>query len=297
METENRFLAIKYMLFSSFLFAIMGIFVKDLSNSMSSVEIAFFRNIFGVIIISYSVYKTPFTHIGGKLSLLIFRGIMGFIALLAFFYNIAHISLADAMTFSKTAPIFTAIFAFLFLNEKLNIWQTLSIIFGFVGILFVIQPDGLNLNKTDLLGIFSGVGAGLAYTSVRELRKYYDARAIVLSFTIIGTVTPAILLVVGSFYTAPEYLDFMIAPIVIPTIDNLFSIVVLGILATFAQIFMTKAYGETKAGIVGTISYSNIIFSLIIGIFILNEGVPNLYTFFGIFLIIGSGVLIAKLKD
>ena len=284
------------MLFSSFLFAIMGIFVKDLSNSMSSVEIAFFRNIFGVVIISYSVYKTPFIHIGGKLWLLIFRGTMGFIALLAFFYNIANISLADAMTFSKTAPIFTAIFAFMFLNERLNLPQVLAIIFGFVGIVFVIQPDGLTLTKTDLLGIFSGVGAGLAYTSVRELRKYYDARAIVLSFTIIGTVGPAILLIIGSFYQAPEYLDFMVAPIVIPTVDNLFSIIALGVLATFAQIFMTKAYGETKAGIVGTISYSNIIFSLIIGIFILGEGIPNLYTFLGIFLIISSGVLVSRLK-
>jgi len=275
----------------------MGIFVKDLSDSMSSVEITFFRNIFGVAIILYSVYRNPFTHIGGKLSLLIFRGTIGFIALLAFFYNIANIPLAEAMTFSKTAPIFTSLFAYIFLSEKLNFWQILSIFLGFIGMIFIIQPNGFEMSKTDLLGVFSGVGAGLAYTSVRELRKYYDSRAIVLSFTVIGTIAPAILLIIGSFYKVPEYLDFLIAPIVIPNYDDLISIFALGILATFAQIFMTKAYGETKAGIVATVSYSNILFSLFIGIFILNEPIPNFLSFIGIFLIVFSGVLVSKLKN
>lgn len=280
------------MLFSSFLFAIMGVFVKDLSESMSSLQIAFFRNFFGVVIILYSVYRTPFAQKGGKLWLLIFRGLMGFTALLAFFYNIAHIPLADAMTFSKTAPIFTALFAFIFLNEKLNLFQVLAIIVGFVGIIFIIQPNGLTLSKSDILGIFSGVGAGLAYTSVRELRNYYDSRAIVLSFTVVGTVSPAILLVIGTLFETPQYLDFMLAPIIVPTLEQLPTIVILGVLATFAQIYMTKAYGETKAGIVATVSYSNILFSLLLGIFIVGDEVPNIYTFGGIILIILSGIFV-----
>jgi drug/metabolite transporter (DMT)-like permease len=290
---DNMFRGIRYMLLSSFLFAIMGVFVKELSETISSIEIAFFRNFFGVVIIAYSVYRTPLVQQGGKLWLLIFRGVMGFIALLAFFYNIAHISLADAMTFSKTAPIFTALFAFLFLNERLNLFQVIAIIFGFVGIIFVIQPDGLTFTKTDILGVFSGVGAGLAYTSVRELRKHYDSRAIVFSFAMVGTISPAILLVIGTLVQTPDYLDFMFAPIVIPTVEQLPSIVILGVLATFAQIYMTKAYGETKAGIVATVSYSNILFSMFLGIFLLNEGVPNLYTFLGIFMIVASGVLVS----
>lgn len=50
--------------------------------------------------------------------MLIFRGVAGFLALLMFFYNISQISLAEAMTFSKTSPIFTAIFAYIFVKEK-----------------------------------------------------------------------------------------------------------------------------------------------------------------------------------
>ncbi|MDH5465540.1 MAG: DMT family transporter, partial [Thiovulaceae bacterium] len=105
-----------YMLFAAMLFAFMGAFAKVLSDDISSLEIVFFRNVFGVFLILLTVWKTPMSHVGGKPWLLFFRGFMGFTALLAFFYNIAHIPLADAMTFSKTSPIFTAIFAFLFLS-------------------------------------------------------------------------------------------------------------------------------------------------------------------------------------
>jgi drug/metabolite transporter (DMT)-like permease len=294
LQHDNLSLGIKYMLLSSFLFAVMGIFVRELSDTMSSLEITFFRNVFGVAIILYTVWRNPFNQVGGKLLLLIFRGAMGFIALLAFFYNVAHIPLADAMTFSKTAPIFTAIFAYLFLSEKLNIYQVLAILVGFIGIIFIIQPNGLTFTKTDILGVFSGVGAALAYTSVRELKKYYDSRAIVLSFTVVGTVSPIILLTIGTLFQTPDYLDFMLAPLVIPTVDDIFPIIMLGLLATAAQILMTKAYGEAKAGVISTISYSNIIFSTILGTLFLNDSFPNIYTILGMALIILSGVIVSR---
>ena len=114
-QIKNLNKGVQYMLIASFTFAIMGAFAKLASNHMSSLEVVFFRNIAGVILVGIAVWKSPLTNKGGKPWLLFFRGFMGFIAVLAFFYNIAHISLGDAMTFSKTSPIFTAIFAWLFL--------------------------------------------------------------------------------------------------------------------------------------------------------------------------------------
>jgi len=69
-----------------------------------------------------------------------------------------------------------------------------------------------------------------------------------------------------------------------------------GIFATISQLLMTKAYEFTKAGIVGTISYSNIVFALIIGIS-LGDPIPNLWTILGIILVIASGLLVALAKD
>ncbi|NOQ32237.1 MAG: EamA family transporter [Helicobacteraceae bacterium] len=282
-----------YMLFASFLFAIMGAFAALASRELSSLEVVFFRNIFGVAIIGYSVYRTPLVQNGGKPLLLLFRGTMGFLALLAFFYNIAHIPLADAMTFSKTSPIFTAIFAYIFLKEKLSFFGWLAVAIGFVGIVFITGAS-LTLTKHEWLGIFSGVGAALAYTSVRELREYYDTRAIVLSFMGVGSIAPLLLLAVSPYVNAPS-LDFLFAEFIMPSTTTWFYLVAMGILATGAQLFMTKAYGASKAGIVGVVSYTNIIFSVLVGL-LLGDAFPTNEMLLGIFFIILAGVLVAKFK-
>ncbi len=287
-------LAIRYMLFASFLFAFTGAFAKLLSSYMSSLEVVFFRNISGVVIIIISIYKVPLAQKGGKPLLLFIRGLIGFLALLMYFYNIAHISLAEAQTFTKTAPIFTAIFAYIFIKEKLGVKAWIGVFIGFIGILFITKFTGVNLSKTDWLGVLSGVGAGLAYTSIRELKNYYDSRAIVLSFMLVGTIGPILLMILGEFITTNS-LDFMIAKFIMPSGIMWFYIIGLGVTATLSQLFMTKAYMSAKGGIVGTISYSNIIFSIIIGMF-LGDRFPDILVIFGIMLIILSGVLVASKK-
>ncbi|WP_428737534.1 DMT family transporter [Sulfurimonas sp.] len=283
-----------YMLIASFTFAIMGAFAKLASESMSSLEVVFFRNIAGVILVGFAIWKKPLTSKGGKPLLLFFRGFMGFVALLAFFYNIAHIPLGDAMTYSKTSPIFTAIFAWMFLQEKLSLKAWGAIGLGFVGIIFITQPSEIGFTKYDLLGIFSGVGAALAYTSIRELKNYYDTRAIVLSFMGVGTLGPIVLFLVSPYLNIPE-LDFMLGSFVMPQGVVWVYVIAMGILATISQLLMTKAYGYTKAGIVGTVSYSNIIFSICVGM-LLGDAFPSMSTTIGICLIIVAGVMVARSK-
>ena len=294
-KNNNTTLAIKYMLLSSFLFAFTGGFAKELSAYMSSVEVVFFRNISGVIIILYAIYKKPLQQTGGKFLLLFMRGLIGFAALLMYFYNIAHIPLAEALTFNKISPIFTALFSYLLLKEQLSKLAWSGVFVGFIGVLFITGFDIANLSKTDWLGIFSGIGAGLAYTSIRELRKYYDNRAIVLSFMLVGSIGPIILMIIGSFVNIPS-LDWIISPFIIPQNIAWVYIVGLGGFATLSQIYMTKAYSLAAGGIVGTISYSNIAFAIIVGS-ILGDSFPSLYVIFGIILIVLSGILVTYNKS
>lgn len=282
------------MLLASLMFAFMGAFAKLSSQHMSSLEVVFFRNIFGVILIGIAVLKTPMQQKGGRPWLLFFRGFMGFVSLLAFFYNIAHIPLGDAMTWSKTSPIFTAIFAWLFLSEKLSLKAWIAIALGFGGIIFIMQPSGIGLSKYDLLGLFSGVGAALAYTSIRELKNYYDTRAIVLSFMGVGTLGPIVLFGVSEFVHMPE-LDFMLGTFVMPSGVVWLYVIGMGLFATISQMLMTKAYSETKAGIIGAISYTNILFSIFVGV-MLGDPLPSFIMACGIFLIVLAGVLVAKAK-
>lgn len=292
MEQNDTNLAIKYMLIASLLFAFTGGFAKELSNYMSSIEVVFFRNISGVIIVFYAIYKSPLNQKGGRPLLLMSRGLVGFSALLMYFYNIANIPLAEAITFSKTSPIFTAIFSYLLLREKLSAFAWSGIFVGFFGVLFITGFDITSLDKTDWLGILSGVGAGLAYTSIRELKNYYDTKVIVLSFMLAGTIGPIILMIIGEFYTTPM-LDWVVAPFIMPTGFAWVLILGLGLSATFMQIYMTKAYSLAKGGIVGTVGYSNIIFSIIIGM-MLGDDFPSTIILTGIGFIILSGIMVTK---
>ena len=160
--------------------------------------------------------------------------------------------------------------------------------------MFITQPSTIGFTKYDALGIFSGVGAALAYTSIRELKNYYDNRAIVLSFMGVGTVGPIILFIISSYISIPE-LDFMLGTFVMPQGVVWFYVIFMGIFATISQLLMTKAYGETKAGIVGAVSYTNIVFSIAVGV-LLGDSLPNIITTIGILFIIFSGIMVARSK-
>lgn len=280
------------MLFASFCFAVMGAFAKELSTYMDSLEVVFFRNIIGVVLIGATFFHYPVKQVGGKPFLLFFRGFMGFMALVAFFYNIAHISLADAMTFSRTSPMFTALLAYWFLKEKLGVKEIIALVIGFLGVVFIMKPNGLRLDLTDVLGLLSGFGAALAYTSVRELKKYYDTRVIVLSFMLTGSIGPLVLMGANDFI-AVDSLSFLQAEFVVPDIKMWGLIIGLGASATLAQTYMTRAYGVTKAGIVGAVSYANILFSLLLGVVLMGDALPDFTGAFGILLVIIGGVLVA----
>jgi len=285
---------ILYMLLASLSFAFMGGGVKMISH-LPSVEITLFRNIFGVAIIVFALLKNPSNSKGGKPFLLFFRGFMGFLALLAFFYNMANIPLGVAVTYNKTSPIFLAFFAWFFFREQLPKSAILALIFGFLGLVLIAKPDGFSFSKYDILGLFSGIGAALAYTSIKELKNHYDTREIALSFMLVGTIGPIILMLLSQFYTFDKSLDFIFSKFVMPSGVDWIYIVAIGLLATASQLLMTKSYSVTKAGIAGTITYSQILFGTITGTF-LGDKFPDIYTILGMILIVIAGLLVAMPK-
>ncbi len=288
---DNNTLAIKYMLFASFLFGFTASFAKLLSEHLSSVEVSFFRCLIGSIMLLY-VLKNFNLTINKQAVLLISRGLMGAVGLLAYFYSIANMPLSEATTFSKTSPIFTVIFAYLFLKEKLNLMSIIAIIIGFIGIAFIMEVDFANIDKTHYIGIVSGVLAGAAYTSIRELRKYYSPKAIVASFMFCGAIIPSICLLIGSITSSSnDSLDFMIAPFVVPNFKDILFIAGLGVSAYYSQMYMTKSYMLSHSKLSSTISYNGIVFAGVFGI-VLGDMLPSYYVAFGVCLVIASGIII-----
>ena len=287
----NARLGIFFMLSASFLFALTMAFAKLLSATMGSVEVTFWRNAIGLVIILFTAFHTPIRNIGGRPFVLVFRGVIGTVALLFFFYMISITSLSSAIIYAKTEPIFTALLAFILMREKLSKTVVSAIIIGFAGVVIM---SGAQWNMLHTMGILTGFLSALAYTSVRSLKALYDTRTVVLSFMIFGTLIPMLLMTIAS-YTTPVGWEFMIQPFTTPVGIEWVWIIAMGSIAALGQVFMTKAYFHAPAGFVSTVSYSVIFFATVLGM-ILGDIAPTLTILTGGILIISSGVLLSRAK-
>lgn len=279
------------MLFASFLFALTMVFAKLLSPSMGSVEVTFWRNAVGLIVIIFFPFAKPIINKGGKPLTLVFRGVIGTIALLTFFYTISATSLSQAIVYAKTEPIFTALLAFFLLKEKLHSHAVLAI---FIGLLGVVILSGLEFHHLHIMGLLTGFLSALAYTSVRSLKEYYNERTVVLSFMIAGVVLPAVLMITVPFI-ASEHFMFALRAFVIPQGIAWIWIILMGISAAFGQMYMTRAYFYAKAGIISTVSYSVVLFATLLGI-LLGDTLPTPMVLLGALFIILSGILLSRNK-
>jgi len=278
-----------YMLASSFLGAVNGAIAKTLASSIPALEIVFFRNMLGVIIILAMLKHTP-SHIDRKnLPFLVLRGFFGFVAMFLFFYTITVIPLGDAITLNKTSPIFVAILAFLILHERLNILNILGVLLGFIGVILIAKPNGFELDFAYLLGILGGFFAAAAYTTINKIKHIYDSRVIVLSFMGMGTIMPLLL-----FMIAPHMDNPLIKEFILPNdIKSYLLIGLMALTATASQWLLTKAYSSPSISLVATISYSIIPFAVFFGV-LLGDKVPDAMTIVGIVFIIIAGILAKK---
>lgn len=279
------------MLVASFLFALTMLSAKLLAGSMGSVEVTFWRNAIGLGVLFIFIYRKPIHNIGGRPYTLIFRGVIGTIALLTFFYTISATSLSNAIIYAKTEPIFTAILAFFLLGEKLRFRAVVAIVIGFIG---VVTLSGLEINYLHIMGILTGFLSALAYTSVRSLKAHYDERTVVFSFMFFGVLIP-LLLMIGAEFITSDMFAFALQTFVMPHGIAWLWIILMGLAAAFGQLYMTRAYYYAKAGLVSTISYSVILFASLFGV-VLGDLLPTPLIITGALLIIISGVMLAREK-
>lgn len=283
---------ILYMLAGALISAVNGALTKILADDMSALEIVFFRNLIGVIIIVYALKHTVPKLTGGKFYMLISRGIYGFLAMILFFYTITVIPLGEAITLNKTSPLFVSILAYYLLKEHLEIRTIFALIIGFLGIVLIVKPMGMSISYAHFLGILGGFFAALAYTTIKKIKDVYDARVIVLSFVGIGTALPAILFVLAPYVKAPDAISFLFPIFSMPDSAYIWMLILLmAMVSTLSQWLLTKAYSASNVSIIGVISYANIPFSIGFG-WMLGDAFPDLLTYMGIGLIILGGVLV-----
>lgn len=294
MPVDSRYKGIFYMLLAAMGFSLMGGAAKLLKGSFGAGQLVFWRNAVGLVVLAAGFLAKPPVNKGGKIHLLLFRGMMGTTALYTLLYCILHIPLGTAMTYNLTSALFIAVFSFLLFREYHGRVVLFAVLLGFTGMLLIYKPAMHFPWYYHLAGLVSGITSALAYITVNRLAGYYDSRIIVLAFIGTGVVVPSLLMLIGYAAGLPAD-DVFFIRWRWPSGIEWFYVIWLGLAALFGQYFVTKAYGADKAGIVSAIGYANIIFSVFIGM-ALGDDFPDMMSAMGIFCIIASGVMISLVK-
>jgi drug/metabolite transporter (DMT)-like permease len=243
-----------WMLVAALSFATMGALVKVGSAKFSSAELVFYRSLFGLLIIltlirvKHLPIKTP--HLHKQLA----RSLIGFAALLMFFYAISHLPLATAITLNYTSPLFLAALMPFMLHERPKKVLYLAVLISFIGILLLLKPS---FARADLLagivGLCSGIGAGLAYLHVKQLGNLHEPDwRTVFYFTLISTIGAGIWML----FDQVSVVTWHDLPILLGLAGS----------ATLAQLALTRAYRTGKTLTVASLSYATVVISSLFGI-------------------------------
>lgn len=270
-----------WMLIAALGFAIMGALVKVGAAKFSSAELVFYRSVFGLMAIYIYIFakKLPLATpvMGKQLS----RGLVGFASLVLFFYAIAHLPLATAVTLNYTSALFLALLMPLMLHEKPKPILYAMILLGFVGVVLLLKPS---FAKQDLIagavGLCSGFGAAFAYVHVKQLGNLGEPDwRTVFYFTLISIIASGVWMLLQT-YTPITWQDM-------PTLLGL------GLSATIAQLAMTRAYRTGKTLTVASLAYTTVIFASLFGVLFWQETL-SLSEYIAIGIIVISGIISAN---
>ena len=285
MLTKNQ-IGVLYMVVSVICFSIMDICVKWLDYYPVG-QVLFLRFFIGFIPIFFIIPKdkTSSFYKTDRPALHAFRAISGAIAIIALFYGLRELPLADVVSLTFGGPIFVTIASIFFLSEKVGVKRWSAVFLGFIGMLLIVQPAFVDLNYYYMSPIIFCIFFACVAISVRSLSQTEANYTIAFYFTSLCTVIG-----LSSIYFVdwimPSKIDFLI-------------FIILGLCGSVGNLLLTHSYRLAEASLVTPIKYLSLIFAIIFGFFIWSE-IPKILTILGATLVILSSLIIfvreSKLK-
>ncbi len=268
------------MIISTLAFACMNVTVKYLVN-VNAFQIVFFRSASSLFFTFGFLLKNKIPLLGNNRKLMILRGLVGVTSMTLFFMAIKYLSVGTAVSLRYIAPIFAAIFAVLFLKEKIKPLQWFFFLMAFSGVIVLKGLDKEMSTYGLILVLIASVFSGFVYIIISKIGKGDHPVVVVNYFMIIATITGGVLSI-GNWVN-PSGIEYIL----------LFS---LGVFGYFGQVYMTKAFQTASASQVAPFKYIEVIFTVLFGLFWFDE-LYTLWSFLGIGLIIGGLILNVLYKE
>ncbi len=282
-----------WMLLGAAFFATMGVCIKFASAHFNSAELVFYRGAIGILFLGAIAHQQKVSLRTRYPGMHIWRAVIGTLSLSAWFYAIAHLPLATAMTLNYMSSVWVAAFL---VGGTLIHWQpqegkspwsqgplALTVIAGFAGVVMLLRPT-MEQNQifAGLIGLLSGFVAAFAYMQVMALGRVGEPETRTVFYFAIGTLVAG---AIGMGFAGVSEWDWQFAVWLIPV----------GVFASLGQLCMTRAYSQGATLVVANLQYSGIVFAALYSLFLFGDDIPML-GWAGMALVVASGIVATLLR-
>jgi S-adenosylmethionine uptake transporter len=283
-----------WMVLGSFFFATMAVCVKYASEWFTSSELVFYRGLLGMLFM-WLLARSQGTTLGTRYAgMHAWRSLVGVVSLGAWFYAIAKLPLATAMTLNYMSSVWVAAFL---IGGALLAWNpraggaaplrqgalVVTVLAGFAGVVMMLRPT-IEQNQVfaGLIGLMSGLTAAFAYMQVMALGKLGEPESRTVFYFAVGS---AVAGAGGMVVQGISAWDWLHASWLLPV----------GLLASLGQLCMTRAYNHGATLVVASLQYSGIVFGAIYSVALFGDAIP-LAGWAGMALIVASGIAATVLR-
>ena len=292
-----------WMVLAALLFASMGVCVKLASDWFTSAELVFWRGVIGIVFLWLLARRQGVSLATRYPGMHAWRSLVGVVSLGAWFYAIAGMPLATAMTLNYMSSVWIAAFL---IGGTLLAWMpvprrdgsvprpplqaplVLTILAGFGGVVLMLRPTvGANQGFAGLMGLLSGMTAAFAYMQVIALSRIGEPETRTVFYFALGS------LVAGG-------LAMLVTGISPWNWGHALWLLPVGLLAALGQLCMTRAYATAKTPaatlVVANLQYSGIVFAAFYSLIVFNDKIDGL-GWAGMALIVASGIAATVLRQ
>lgn len=262
-----------------FMFAVMNVFAKKLSDHLNVVEIAFYRNFFALLPMLFMIYamgRKDILTIRSNPRGIVIRSVGGTISLTLTFAAFAAMPMADTTAFLFTSSLIIPVLGYFFLGESVGKYRWGAVLIGFMGVIVMLKPTGaVNLHGV-LLALSAASMHGILQIVLRALGKTEKPETVTFYLVFVGSAIT--LIPMPLVFTMPMWAE-------IPYIIGL------GLTGVAAQLLLSTAYKYAQVSIVTVFNYSGIIWATLFGWMVWGDW-PDETIFIGGAIIISSNVFI-----
>ena len=207
-----------------------------------------------------------------------FRGLYEVLTALFFFSALIFLPISEVYTLLMTNPFFVTIFAYFFLREKVGIRRWSAVIFGFIGVVIVVNPQNISFNYLFFLPIISAIFLTVRDIATKPIATKTNNVEITFVTALLITIFAGFGSLIFGFQVTTSQFSFLLTS---------------GVFVLFGYLFSVMTVFYAPLSLTASARYSVIIFGMIFGYIILGE-VPTYNMIIGAIIITLSGLFVIK---